>query len=51
MNIGKTIFAQVMEFLPLQEFRKCVKRYRGDYKIKNFSCLGQFLCMAFEQLT
>ena len=51
MNTGKTIFAQVMDFLPLDEFRKCVKRYQGNYKIKNFSCLDQFLSMAFAQLT
>jgi hypothetical protein len=51
MNLGKTIFAQIMEFLPLYEFRKCVKHYRGDYKVKSFSCLDQFLCMAFAQLT
>lgn len=51
MNTGKTIFAQVMDFLPLHEFRKCVKRYQGNYKIKNFSCLDQFLSMAFAQLT
>lgn len=40
-----------MDFLPLHEFRKCVKRYQGNYRIKNFSCLDQFLCMAFAQLT
>jgi len=51
MNSGKTIFAQVMDFLPLNEFRKCVKRYRGNYKIKDFSCFDQFLCMAFAQIT
>jgi hypothetical protein len=51
MNTSKTIFAQIMDFLPLHEFRKCVKRYRGNYKIKDFSCLDQFLCMAFAQLT
>jgi len=51
MNTGKTIFSQIMEFLPLYEFRKCVERYQGDYKIKSFSCLDQFLCMAFAQLT
>lgn len=51
MNIGKTIFAQTMDFLPLCEFRKCVKRYKGNYKVKTFSCLDQFLCMAFAQLT
>jgi hypothetical protein len=51
MNTTPTVFAQIMEFLPLHEFRKCVKRYRGDYKIKTFFCLDQFLCLAFAQLT
>jgi len=51
MNTSTTIFAQIMDFLPLHEFRKCVNRYGGNYKIKSFSCLDQFLCMAFAQLT
>lgn len=51
MNTGRTVFSQIMDFLPLYEFRKCVKRYRGNYKVKSFSCLDQFLCMAFAQLT
>jgi hypothetical protein len=51
MNSGKTIFSQLMEFLPTYEFRQCVRRYRGNYKIKSFSCWDQFLCMAFAQLT
>ena len=51
MHSGKTIFAQLMEFLPDYEFRKCVARYRGDRKIKTFSCCDQFRCMAFAQLT
>ena len=51
MNTGRTIFAQLMDFLPLPEFRRCVERYRGDYKIKSFSCWDQFLCLAFAQLT
>ena len=51
MNSGKTIFSQIMEFLPSYEFRLCVKRYRGQYKIKSFSCWDQFLCMSFAQLT
>jgi hypothetical protein len=51
MNTGKTIFSQVMDYLPLHEFRKCVKRYRGHYKVQSFSCLDQYLCMAFAQLT
>lgn len=51
MNFGQTVFSQVMDFLPLHEFRRCVERYRGHYKIRNFSCLDQFFCMAFAQLT
>jgi hypothetical protein len=51
MNSGKTIFSQLLEFLPSYEFRQCVKRYRGHYKIKSFSCWDQFLCMAFAQLS
>lgn len=51
MNTGKTIFSQVMDYVPLHEFRKCVKRYRGHYKVQSFSCLDQYLCMAFAQLT
>jgi len=51
MNSGKTIFSQLLDFLPSYEFRQCVKRYRGHYKIKSFSCWDQFLCMAFAQLT
>jgi len=51
MYTGRTVFSQVMDFLPMHEFRKCVKRYRGHYKVKHFSCLDQFLCMAFAQLT
>ena len=51
MNTGRTIFSQVMDFLPHWDFRTCVKRYQGDCKIQNFSCMDQFLCMAFAQLT
>jgi hypothetical protein len=40
-----------MEFFPSYEFRKCVERYDGNYKVKSFTCLDQFLCMAFAQLT
>jgi len=48
---GKTIFAQLMDFLPIYEFHQCVQRYHGHYKMKSFSCWDQFLCMAFAQLT
>lgn len=51
MNIGKTVFAQLMDFLPAHEFRRCVERYSGNYKASRFSCWDQFLCMAFAQLT
>jgi len=51
MNIQPSVFAQIMAFLPLPEFRKCVRRYRGDYRIRKFSCLDQFFCLAFAQLT
>ena len=51
MNTGKSIFAQLMDFLPSKAFRRCVKRYKGNYKLKSFSCWDQFLCMAFAQLT
>ena len=45
------MFAQLMQHLPLTTFRRCVTRYRGEFKVKFFSCLDQFLCMAFAQLT
>jgi Domain of unknown function (DUF4372)/Transposase DDE domain len=51
MNPGKLVFAQIMEHLPLSTFRRCVARYDGEHKVKRFSCLDQFLCMAFAQLT
>jgi len=51
MNSGRPVFSQLMDFVPAYEFRKCVARYRGNYKVKSFSCWDQFLCMAFAQLT
>ncbi|MCK9362962.1 MAG: IS4 family transposase [Syntrophales bacterium] len=51
MNSGKTIFAQLMDFVPAYEFRKCVDRYNGNHKVISFSCWDQYLCMAFAQLT
>ena len=51
MPIAPTVFSQVMEFLPQPAFRRCVARYRGNYKIQRFSCQDQWLCMAFAQLT
>ena len=51
MNSGKLIFAQLMAHIPLTTFRRCVARYGGEHKVKQFTCLDQFLCMAFAQLT
>lgn len=51
MNVGRTVFAQLMELLPLREFHRCVERYDGDYRVQHFTCLDHFLCLAFAQLT
>ena len=51
MNLGQTVFSQVVDHLPRYEFLQCVARYRGDYQQKSFSCGDQFLAMAFAQLT
>lgn len=51
MNTPSTIFAQLMAHLPLPVFRRCVEKYQGHHKIKHFTCLEQFFCMAFAQLT
>ena len=51
MNCGKTIFSQIMDFLPKHKFRQCVDRYNGNYRVHSFTCFDQFLCMAFAQLT
>jgi hypothetical protein len=51
MYSGKSIFAQLAEHLPLKAFHRCVDKYRGDHRIRSFSCYDQFLCMAFAQLT
>ena len=51
MNAGRTVFSQLIEFLPHQEFQKCVARYAGNRYLKNLSCWDQYLAMAFAQLT
>jgi len=51
MHTGQIIFFQLMDFVPRHEFNKCVYRYQGNYRVRTFSCLDQFLCMAFAQLT
>jgi Domain of unknown function (DUF4372)/Transposase DDE domain len=51
MNLGQTVFSQLIELLPEKEFQKCVARYGGSNYTKSFSCWDQFLAMAFAQLT
>jgi len=51
MNRGKSVFAQLMSFVPWYESDKCVKRYNGDYKVQSFTCHQQFLVMCFAHLT
>ena len=51
MYTGQMVFAQLMEFLPRHEFNACVRRYRGNTRVREFSCRDQFLTMAFAQLT
>ena len=51
MYTGKLVFAQAMAHLPLRSFRRCVSRYGGDYRVRRFSCLDQYLTMAFAQLS
>jgi len=51
MNLGRTVFSQLIAVLPDREFRRCVARYNGDNRLRGFSCWDQFLCMAFAQFT
>jgi hypothetical protein len=51
MYAGRTIFAQLMDYLPAHQLRRCVARYNGDRRVRTFTCRDQFLCMAFAQLT
>ena len=51
MYAGKLVFAQVMEFAPWHTFRRLVAKYRADFNVRTFSCLDQFLSMAFAQIT
>jgi hypothetical protein len=51
MNLGRTVFSQLVDLLPTYEFQLCVDRYQGNRYIKDFSCWDQFLCLAFAQLT
>lgn len=51
MHAGRTVLAQLMDFLPMHEFKRCVQHYGGNWRVRDFSCLDQFLCMTFAQLT
>ncbi|MEW6079072.1 MAG: IS4 family transposase [Thermodesulfobacteriota bacterium] len=51
MNHGRTVFSQILDFLPMHKFRQCVNRYNGNKGVRTFTCLDQFMCMAFAQLT
>ena len=51
MNQGRAVFSQLISVLPDREFRRCVERYRGDIRLRGFSCWDQYLAMAFAQLT
>lgn len=51
MNEGKLVFSQLISFLPKRQFRRIVKRYEGNYRVRSFSCWDQYLCMMFAQLT
>ena len=51
MNVGKTLFAQIMEFVPWTSFSRIVARYGGDSGVRRLTCSEQFRVMAFAQLT
>jgi hypothetical protein len=51
MNLGKTLFAQLMDFIPWTSFARIVTRYGGDFRVRSLSCTEQFRAMAFAQLT
>jgi len=51
MSNERTVFSQILDFIPKHQFRACVNRYKGNYRVKSFSCFDQYLTMAFAQLT
>jgi hypothetical protein len=51
MHSGRTVFSQLLDFLPKHQFDICVRRYRGNHRVRTFSCFDQFLCMMFAQIT
>jgi hypothetical protein len=50
MSTDRIVFSQIMDFIPKHQFNRCVRRHRGNYRLRKFSCFDQFLCMAFAQL-
>ncbi len=50
MYTGPLVFTQIMDFMPLKTFQRCVARYQDNFSVKNFTCLDQFRIMAFAQL-
>ncbi len=51
MHAGRTVFSQLLDFLPRHQFDVCVRQYRGNHRMRTFSCFDQFLCMMFAQIT
>ena len=51
MYHGRIVFSQIMDYFPRRRFKSCVDRYRGDHRVKTFTCFDQFYCMTFAQLT
>ena len=51
MNVGNTVFSQLMSLIPDYELRKCIDRYRGDFHARRFTCRDQFLIMSYAQFT
>ncbi len=50
-HVYRSVFSQIIDYLPRHQFHRCVQRYGGDYKVQKFSCFEQFLCMGFAELT
>ena len=51
MHVGRTVFAQMMELLPVRALHRCAARYGGDHKARSLRCLDQFLALAVARLT
>ncbi len=51
MNLGRSVFSQLLDFLPTYQFKLCLDRYPGNRYVKDFSCWDPFLCLIFAQLT